>query len=127
VSAVSNYTYSSFDGGHSLAAATQWIQGLLLGQVGTAIAVLAVAIAGLNMLWGRLSVREGGRILLGCFILFGAPAIARGLMSAVESSSTVISIAPSQPPASAPHMSTTPLPPANVNPFDPYTGAQAPN
>ncbi len=115
--------YPSFGEGHSLEAAAQWVQGLLLGQLGTAIAVLAVAIAGINMLWGRLSVKEGARILFGCFILFGAPAIAQGIMGSVESTSVEISIPTPQPVTVNPPISVTPSPPANINPFDPYTGA----
>lgn len=127
MSIASYYSASVYDEGRSLEAAAQWIQDLLLGQVGTTIAVLAVAIAGMNMLWGRISVREGIRILLGCFILFGAPAIAQGLMSAVESTSIAISTAPPQPPTSAPPLAAAPRPPANINPFDPYTGAPPAN
>ena len=121
------YSYSIYGEGHSIEAAAQWIEDLLLGQLGTTIAVLAVAIAGLNMLWGRISAREGIRILLGCFVLFGAPAIAQGLMSAIDSGSSAILFPPPQAPASAPRVSATPLPPANINPFDPYTGAAPAN
>jgi hypothetical protein len=39
-----------------------------------------VAVTGFNMLRGYISTRDGVRVILGCFILFGAPMIARGLM-----------------------------------------------
>lgn len=117
------HTYATYEQGHSLEAAAQWVQHLLLGQVGTMIAVLAVAMAGLNMLWGRISAREGARILLGCFILFGAPAIAQGLMGAIEGNAPAISTTPYQPFTAPLPMATTPLPSASINPFDPYTGA----
>ena len=40
------------------------------------LCVLAVAFVGMLMLTGRLALREGLRVALGCFILLGAPAIA---------------------------------------------------
>ena len=127
MSAAPYYSYTVYGEGHSLEMAAQWIQNVLLGHVGTTIAVLAVAITGLNMLWGRTSVREGVRILIGCFILFGASAIAQGLMSTVEGSPGTITIPPSQSPIAAPPVPTTQLPPTSINPFDPYTGAPPAN
>ena len=120
-------SYAIYGEGHSLEAAALWVQGLLMAQVGTSIAVLAVAIAGMNMLWGRVSVREGGRILLGCFVLFGAPAIARGLMSNIESRPPSISVIMPQPLAATSPMPASPVLPATVNPFDPYAGASPSN
>lgn len=68
--------------GSALAGAAQWVQGALMGTLATMICVLAVAILGLMMLRGRIAMREGLRVLLGCFLLLGAPAIAAGLMAA---------------------------------------------
>jgi type IV secretory pathway VirB2 component (pilin) len=61
-------------------AASGWVEGLLLGSFSNAVAVLAVALLGYGMLSGRTDLRRSGRVLLGCFILFGASLIARGLM-----------------------------------------------
>lgn len=110
---------SIYADGHSLEAAALWIQGLILGQVGTSIAVLAIAIIGLSMLRGTLSARDGVRSLLGCFILFGAPAIAHGLMGTLPRSTGPEVIVPMQRPTPLQHQKQ---PPSQINPFDPYTG-----
>lgn len=62
--------------------ALQWLQGTLLGNVATAIAVIAVAMVGFMMLTGRLNWRFGATVIIGCFILFGAGAIVSGIQSA---------------------------------------------
>lgn len=60
-------------------AGTQWVQELLLGPVATSIAVIAVASLGLLMLSGRMNIWRAATVLVGCFILFGAASIAKGL------------------------------------------------
>lgn len=67
--------------GPILAAAT-WVQGTLLGNVATAVAVIAVAGVGFLMLTGRLNWRYGATVILGCFILFGAATIVGGIQAA---------------------------------------------
>ena len=67
--------------GPILAAAT-WVQGTLLGNVATAVAVIAVAGVGFLMLSGRLNWRYGATVILGCFILFGAATIVGGIQAA---------------------------------------------
>jgi type IV secretion system protein VirB2 len=62
--------------------ALQWLQGTLLGNVATAVAVIAVAMVGFMMLTGRLNWRFGATVIIGCFILFGAGAIVSGIQSA---------------------------------------------
>ena len=59
-----------------------WIQGTMLGNVATAVAVMAVAAVGFMMLTGRMNWRFGATVILGCFILFGAGAIVTGIQSA---------------------------------------------
>jgi len=59
-----------------------WLQGTLLGNVATAVAVMAVAAVGLMMLTGRLNWRMGMTVIIGCFILFGASAIVAGIRAA---------------------------------------------
>ena len=56
-----------------------WLTGLMLGSLATGLSVIAVAMVGLMMLSGRLALREGAKVAFGCFVLFGAPAIAVGL------------------------------------------------
>lgn len=71
---------STLSGPSQPLAAVQWVADLLLGPFSTAIAVIAVAGLGFSLLGGRLPARRGVMVVLGCFILFGAPSIARGLM-----------------------------------------------
>jgi type IV secretion system protein VirB2 len=65
----------------SLDASQDWIASVLLGEIAAGLCVVAVAIVGMVMLSGRLPVRQGAMVVLGCFVLLGAPAIAWGLMS----------------------------------------------
>jgi type IV secretory pathway VirB2 component (pilin) len=73
-------------GSSSIVEAIVWIEGVMTGSVATAIAVLAVAAFGLRMLGGHVDWRHGSRIVLGCFLIFGAPAIARGFLTAAGNS-----------------------------------------
>lgn len=59
-----------------------WLQGTLLGNVATAVAVMAVAAVGFMMLTGRMNWRFGATVIIGVFILFGAGAIVTGIQSA---------------------------------------------
>jgi type IV secretory pathway VirB2 component (pilin) len=61
--------------------AVNGIQGTLLGNVATAIAVIAVGATGLMMLMGRIDWRRGATVIIGCFIVFGAAAIVAGIRS----------------------------------------------
>ncbi|MBT0669383.1 TrbC/VirB2 family protein [Novosphingobium profundi] len=56
-----------------------WLQGTLLGNVATAVAVMAVAAVGFGMLTGRMNWRFGATVIIGVFILFGAGAIVSGI------------------------------------------------
>ena len=69
-------------GSGPIVSALQWLQGTLLGNVATAIAVMAVAAVGFMMLTGRLNWRMGATVIIGCFVLFGAGAIVTGIQSA---------------------------------------------
>lgn len=113
-------------GTSSLVAAAEWLEETLLGPVATGVALIAVAGVGYLTLSGRLHLRRGAEVLLGCFILFGAAAIAAGLREiSSESASEVITagpipIAPYALPASQP--TSTPRNPG----YDPYAGASLP-
>lgn len=50
-----------------------WMQGILLGPIATSLAVMAVAGVGFMMLTGRMNWRYGGTVIIGVFIIFGAP------------------------------------------------------
>jgi type IV secretion system protein VirB2 len=97
-----------------IAAALAWIEGTLLGEAAVALCVIAVAILGFTMMTGRLPIRQGARVVLGCFILLGAPAIASGIAGswAGGEGSTTVS-------AGTPRLvfEREELPPATENPY----------
>ncbi len=68
-------------GSNVILTAVDWLQGTLLGNVATALAVIAVGATGLLMLTGRIDWRRGAVVILGCFIVFGAAAIVAGIRS----------------------------------------------
>ncbi|HEX8301316.1 TrbC/VirB2 family protein [Sphingomonas sp.] len=113
-------------GASPLLAAVSWLQGTILGTVATSIALIAVASIGLMMLSGRMPLRRGATVLLGCFILFGASSIAAG----IQAMATLAGDAARQYPAprggnagSPPHASPQPSPAPG---YDPYAGASVP-
>jgi len=69
-------------GSGPIVAALGWLQGTLLGNVATAVAVMAVAAVGFLMLTGRMNWRFGATVIIGCFILFGAASIVAGIQGA---------------------------------------------
>ena len=69
-------------GSGPIVAALAWLQGTLLGNVATMVAVMAVAAVGFLMLTGRMNWRFGATVIIGCFILFGAASIVAGIQSA---------------------------------------------
>jgi type IV secretory pathway VirB2 component (pilin) len=105
-----------------LAPALHWVEGALSGSLATGIAIIAVASIGFGMLSGRISVRRGGTILLGCFILFGASSLARGIRAFLGEQAATIS-PPRQPNAPIFQRSDAPSKQANESPYDPYAGA----
>ena len=66
-------------GSGPIVSALGWLQGTLLGNVATAVAVMAVAAVGFMMLTGRLNWRFGATVIIGVFILFGAASIVAGI------------------------------------------------
>ena len=100
----------------ALVAAVEWLQGTLLGSVAIGLCVIAVAWVGLLMLQGRLPVREGARVILGCFILLGAPVIASGFLGLLQGGVT----SPPQAPLAIELPVREELPPPD---HDPYAGA----
>ena len=68
-------------GSNVILSAVSWLQGTLLGNVATALAVIAVGATGLLMLTGRIDWRRGATVIVGCFIVFGAAAIVAGIKS----------------------------------------------
>lgn len=112
-------------GSSVLVAAISWLQDLLLGTVATSIAVIAIAAIGFGMLTGRVNIRHGATVVLGCFILFGASTIVNGLRYAAsgvggDTAPPVVVVAPPPPPP--PHVQPSGMP----APYDPYAGASVP-
>ena len=71
-----------------LSSAADWLTGTLFGSVATILCVIAVAFVGLMMMSGRFAVRDGARVILGCFVLLGASVIATGLRDVAENASS---------------------------------------
>ena len=113
-------------GSGALVAAVQWLQATLLGTVATLVAVICVATVGLMMLSGRIDLRRGASVVLGCFILFGASAIAAGIRSVADADSApaepAYRVEPWLPPPPPPPAPRAPPPVAS----DPYAGAAVP-
>jgi type IV secretion system protein VirB2 len=108
-------------GGGALLAAVSWVQGTLLGTVATSVAVVAIASIGLGMLTGRVDLRRGVTVSIGCFILFGASSIAAGLQGAARGDGFG-AVPYESPPLAAP---ATPVA-ISSTPYDPYAGASVP-
>jgi type IV secretory pathway VirB2 component (pilin) len=104
--------------------AVQWIESVLLGNLAMVIAIVAVASVGFAMLSGRIDIRRGGTVILGCFILFGASAIANGLRNATLNSNAIYSEAAPPLPPVFPRPTQTNA--ANPGGYDPYAGASVP-
>jgi type IV secretory pathway VirB2 component (pilin) len=101
-------------------AAVSWLDQLVLGSVAQTIAVIAVASVGLLLLSGRIDVRRGVQVIVGCFLVFGASSIASGIMTATEGTRS--------PPIAESSLPPTPPAPVAVAavPYDPYAGAAMP-
>lgn len=98
-------------------AGASWLVSLMTGSLALGLCVLAIAIIGLLMLDGRLPVRDGLRVVLGCFVLLGAPVIAAAFVTAGQDISQTLG---SQEPPRQPANPREDLPPSA---FDPYAGA----
>lgn len=123
ITGISRTSFADPSGANALVAAISWVQATFVGTVSTIIAIIAVASIGLMALMGRVSIRHGMRVVTGCFILFGAPTIAAGILAAagrpqLEARLTV------EPSATA----ELPPEPTKVMPqrYDPYAGASLP-
>jgi hypothetical protein len=112
------------------AAAVQWLQGTLLGTVATSVAVICVAAVGLMMLSGRIDVRRAATVIVGCFILFGAPSIAAGIQAAAGLAGPGPAdskwVPQASPLAELPIPAPPPPPPPRPSNPDPFAGAAVP-
>ncbi len=118
-------SYSDPVGSSVLGAAIRWLQGTLLGPMAVIVAIIAVAAIGFMMLTGRIDMRRAVRVVLGCFIIFGASTIATGIVAALSSSPS----GPGQNAMGPPPFDGPPAAvPVNSVPAvtDPYAGAAVP-
>jgi hypothetical protein len=90
------------------------------GSLVTILCALAVATLGLLMLSGHWSVRRAARVVIGCFVLFGAQALAQELLSlsaqatGTGTSQAIVAVQPTRDPP-------TPIE------YDPYARASMPS
>ncbi len=108
--------------GDPIGAAIGWLTSILLGPMATSVGVISVAGLGFAALNGRIVLTEYTRVILGCFVLFGARAIANGMLSFVSF------VGP--PPAADYATVSTPVPPPAspvIQTYDPYAGASLVN
>jgi type IV secretory pathway VirB2 component (pilin) len=103
----------------SAESALNWISNGLLGAIGTAVAILAVAGLGLAMMQGRIPARRGAIVVIGCFILFSSRSITTALISISTPRIAEVTV-----PLAAPPAYTAPI--ARPVPYDPYAGASVP-
>src|SRR5690606_9241266 len=68
--------------------ASEWLTFTIAGTLAATLCVLAVALVGFMLLAGRVAVRDGVRVVIGCFILLGAPSIAVELHRSAGGSSS---------------------------------------
>lgn len=112
------------DGSSAFVAAVDWLTGLLAGKLALTIAVIAVASLGLMLISGRLDVRRSVRVILGCFIIFGASSIAAGIMNATAGTGEEVMAPAATPPPTYPAVPARTSSP--TTPYDPYAGASVP-
>jgi len=99
-----------------IAQSQSWIEATLFGNVAIALCMLAVALVGFLALTGRLPIRRGLFVIVGCFVVLGAPVLALGIGSAMQDEAP----APAPPIAEGEREPRGDLLPAD---YDPYAGA----
>lgn len=99
-----------------IATSLQWIGAVVFDQIAVGLCVLAVAFVGYRMLIGRISLRTGLRVVLGCSVLLGAPVIATSFMASLNDRPAAIAAVPDAPESS-------PRGELERAEYDPYAGA----
>ncbi len=102
----------------SILAAAAWVSHLLTGQTALILATVAIAVLGLTVMAGRLPIRRGIEVVIGIFLIFGAPIVAAGLSGTNPTEADV-------PPAASSAPSVNAAPPTAAV-YDPYAGASVP-
>lgn len=103
----------------AITSATNWVSDLLFGPLATVIAVIAIASIGFAMLTGRIDLRRGLAVVLGCFLLFGA----RGVADSLRYLTAGDEVLPNYSVPSPPTFTKAPFSANTANAFDPYAGA----
>lgn len=103
-------------GGHSLSDAMSWPLSLLSGPLSLSIASVAVVCFGMLLLDGRIRWRRGISVVLGCFLVFGAPTLTRAF-DGVNKRPSSASDGSTSPDLKTPSLNTT------ASEYDPYAGA----
>jgi type IV secretory pathway VirB2 component (pilin) len=99
-----------------LARAVNWLESSALGPVALCVGVIAVAGIGFSLLSGRLPLRRGSAVLVGCFVVFAARVLAAGL-TGISSDQPEVTMHVTANPNAMPLPSNTP------RAYDPYAGA----
>jgi type IV secretion system protein VirB2 len=77
------FAQNAAQGNDPVTSALLWMQGILLGPIATTLAVMAVAGVGFMMLTGRMNWRYGATVIIGVFIIFGAPRLVASLSNGI--------------------------------------------
>lgn len=96
--------------------AGDWLGELLGGELASALCIVAIAMLGMLMLGGRLPLRTGLKIVMGCFLLLGASLVAGGLQD-VSRNIGGGSLELERGPVVVEAEAEDPLPSANYNPY----------
>jgi type IV secretion system protein VirB2 len=94
-----------------------WLTGTMLGTVATSVCVIAIALIGFQMMSGKLPIMRGLRVIVGCFLLLGAPVVAASISGLWQRNAGQAALPPVSPQAEDPRVD---LPPAD---YSPYAGA----
>lgn len=99
--------------------AAQWFSNLVSGSLAQGLAVLGFGLLGFLLLGGKLPLRRAGSVVIGTFLLFGAPVIAAGLLTSLDLNgigtfNLIVPASPTVVPAQSPPQ------PGRSDPFDPY-------
>jgi type IV secretion system protein VirB2 len=98
-----------------LGSAFQWVGSFFQNDAAISLCVIAVALLGYTMLMGRWPIRRAALVIIGCFVLLGAPLIAGDILGGAQ-----VTDASPQVQASGVLYQRADLPPAD---YDPYAGA----
>lgn len=102
-----------------------WLEQLVTGSAATIVATIAVGLLGFTMLTGRIDLKSAVRVLIGCFILFNAAIIAKGVSTAELKLKRSYSYSSNS--SSTHDVITPPVLPSTDLSLDPYAGAAAPH